>query len=100
MTTKAARLHKSPTIKSNKNRPKKPQPKRKTDAARRGFTQTRGKSGQTETNGMDSASTVLPGQMTPEQAKQLLEAQKSEEKAMIFLPPEKAKATKRVFKDW
>lgn len=46
------------------------------------------------------AAPVKPGQMTPEQAKQLLEAQKSNEKAMIFLPPEKAKATKRIFKDW
>ena len=52
-----------------------------------------------EQNAAESAP-VTPGQMTPEQAKQLLEAQKNNEKAMIFLPPEKSKATKRIFKDW
>jgi Ca-activated chloride channel family protein len=40
------------------------------------------------------------GQMTQEQVKQLLDAQKSEEKAMIFAPPEKAKGKARIYKDW
>lgn len=44
---------------------------------------------------------VRPGQMTREQVKQLLEAQKNYEKAMIFAPKEKAEKSKnRVFKDW
>ena len=38
------------------------------------------------------------GQMTQKQAMQLLDAQKSDEKAMIFRPPKKART--RVFKDW
>jgi Ca-activated chloride channel family protein len=41
------------------------------------------------------------GKMTPAQAKQLLDAQKSEEKAMIFLPPQKKTSSQnRSFKDW
>ena len=42
------------------------------------------------------------GQMTPKQARQMLEAQKGEEKAMIFLPPKdnKKPARNRIFKDW
>jgi outer membrane biosynthesis protein TonB len=42
-------------------------------------------------------------QMTPQQAAQLLEAQKAEEKAMIFLPQQTTKTNKpanRVLKDW
>ena len=39
-------------------------------------------------------------QMTPQQAQQLLDAQKSEEKAMIFVPQIKTNRTDRVFKDW
>ena len=48
----------------------------------------------------EAEANAIPGQMTPEQAKQLLESQKDNEKAMIFIPPEKQKAHKRVFKDW
>ena len=41
------------------------------------------------------------GKMTPAQAKQLLDSQKNEEKALIFLPPErKSDARNRTFKDW
>ena len=42
-------------------------------------------------------------QMTPQQAMQLLEAQKAEEKAMIFIP-QNTKTNRaprdRMFKDW
>ena len=38
--------------------------------------------------------------MTPEQARQLLDAQKNEEKAMVFIPPTRTNRTDRVFKDW
>jgi Ca-activated chloride channel family protein len=38
--------------------------------------------------------------MTPEQAQQLLDAQKGDEKAMIFIPKLKTNRTDRVFKDW
>lgn len=40
------------------------------------------------------------GQMTPEQALQLLEAQKGEERALIFRPEQRSRARPRVFKDW
>jgi Ca-activated chloride channel family protein len=40
------------------------------------------------------------GQMTPEQARQLLEAAKAEEKPMIFILPPDAKRRARSLKDW
>ncbi len=40
------------------------------------------------------------GKMTPEQAKQLLDAERDQAKAMIFQPPENKKSRKRRFKDW
>ncbi len=40
------------------------------------------------------------GQMTPQQAMQLLDSQKGEERALIFRPPDKGKPRNRVFKDW
>ncbi len=51
--------------------------------------------GQAESNGEP-----LPGQMTIQEAKQLLDSQKGEERAMIFVPAQKLKEQKRVFKDW
>ena len=39
-------------------------------------------------------------QMTPQQAQQLLDAQKSDERAMIFLPQMRTNRQDRVFKDW
>jgi hypothetical protein len=39
--------------------------------------------------------------MTPQQAKQLLDAQKSEEKALIFLPPDQQRRSRNpILKDW
>ena len=40
------------------------------------------------------------GQMTPQQAMQLLDSQKTEERPLIFQPPKKGKPQNRVFKDW
>jgi Ca-activated chloride channel family protein len=41
------------------------------------------------------------GKMTPAQAKQLLDAQRSEEKALLFIPPnQKSAAQNHSFKDW
>ena len=40
------------------------------------------------------------GQMTPQQARQLLDAQKNDEKALIFLPQEKRASRNRIFRDW
>ncbi|MBI3416199.1 MAG: VWA domain-containing protein [Verrucomicrobia bacterium] len=41
-----------------------------------------------------------PGQMTKQQAQQLLDAQKGDEKVMMFLPQEMAKRKSQGFKDW
>jgi Ca-activated chloride channel family protein len=40
------------------------------------------------------------GKMTPEEAKQLLDAERDQAKAMIFSPPENRKSRNRNFKDW
>lgn len=41
------------------------------------------------------------GKMSPEQAKQLLDAQRSEEKALLFIPPDRRENSRaRTFKDW
>jgi Ca-activated chloride channel family protein len=52
--------------------------------------------------GEDSAAQYAQlGKMSPAQAKQLLDAQRNEEKALLFIPQEKkANAQNRVFKDW
>ena len=38
--------------------------------------------------------------MTVREAQQLLDSQKGEERAMIFVPRQKLKDQRRVFKDW
>ena len=48
----------------------------------------------------EEAAAAKQGVMTERQAQQLLDAQRSEEKALIFVPPEKKTARGRVFKDW
>jgi len=42
----------------------------------------------------------MMAQMTPQQAQQLLDAQKGEEKPLIFIPKLKTNRMDRVFKDW
>jgi Ca-activated chloride channel homolog len=84
---------------SSKSQPEKPQDKKDQGEQSPG-SKSDDKKREGETNETDNASAVLPGQMSPEQAKQLLESQKNNEKAMIFLPPDKLKNRKRVFKDW
>jgi hypothetical protein len=46
------------------------------------------------------AQPVAPGQMTPEEAKRLLDAQKSEERTLQFRPEAKPRDARRPFKDW
>jgi Ca-activated chloride channel homolog len=50
--------------------------------------------------GQGQAGAAMTGQMTVQQAEQLLNSQKGEEKAMIFLQPQKSNPKDRVFKDW
>jgi Ca-activated chloride channel family protein len=52
------------------------------------------------TNATASSSSAVFGQMTPQQAQQLLDSQKDNEKAMIFIPPDNLNQVKPVFKDW
>jgi Ca-activated chloride channel family protein len=46
------------------------------------------------------ASKAVIARMTPEQAQQLLDAQRADEKTMIFIPKLKTNRVDRVFKDW
>jgi Ca-activated chloride channel family protein len=51
---------------------------------------------QTETNQLQ----VVAGQMTAQQAQQLLDSAKGEEKALIFVPTKRNESRNRIFKDW
>ena len=53
-----------------------------------------------EKSGDQTEANAAPGQMTVQQAQQLLDSQKGEERAMIFVPAQKFKERKRSFKDW
>lgn len=55
-----------------------------------------------ETSDSPASAAAQPGQMTREQVEKLLDALRSEEKAMIFQPPadKQNKARNRVFKNW
>jgi hypothetical protein len=46
------------------------------------------------------AARVIPGQMTPQEAHRLLDAQRAQEQAMIFLPQVRTSRVDRVLKDW
>jgi Ca-activated chloride channel family protein len=46
------------------------------------------------------AAKILPFRMNPQEAQQLLDMQKNDEKTMIFLPQIKTNRLDRVFKDW
>lgn len=48
----------------------------------------------------DQEQKVQPGQMTPEEAKRLLDAQRGEEKTLQFRPEGKPRDPSRPFKDW
>jgi Ca-activated chloride channel family protein len=51
-------------------------------------------------SGEQTDANAAPGQMTVQQAQQLLESTKGDERAMIFVPAQKLKERKRLFKDW
>jgi Ca-activated chloride channel family protein len=55
-----------------------------------------------EKSGEQSGTNAVPapGQMTVQEAQQMLNSQKGEERAMIFVPQQKMKNQRRVFKDW
>lgn len=53
-----------------------------------------------QTNASPEQAMAALGQMTPQQAKQILDSQKNEEKALLFLPLEKDRPQNRSFKNW
>ena len=53
-----------------------------------------------EEKSSSSAVSPSPGKMTPEQAKQLLDAERNQAKAMIFQPPQTRQPRNSSFKDW
>ncbi len=59
-------------------------------------------SSETQPNEKNSAATPqpAPGKMTPEQARQLLDAERDKAQAMIFRPPQNPQPRSRSFKDW
>lgn len=57
-------------------------------------------SNEEEEKSSSGAASPTPGKMTPEQAKQLLDAERNQAKAMIFQPPQKRRPRNRSFKDW
>ncbi len=73
--------------------PKQDQPPAEADRGRQE------KSGQPEEEGGPSQNAVML-RMTPQQARQLLEAMKSEEQTLIFKPQIKTNRQDRLFKDW
>jgi Ca-activated chloride channel family protein len=78
------------------------QPDEKKDAGpdeKPGDREKSGESGEPDPDKVAEAQAAL-GQMTPQQAMQLLDSQKGEERALIFRPPGKGKPQNRVFKDW
>ena len=50
--------------------------------------------------GGEATATGVANQMTPQQAKQMLDAQKGDDRPLIFLPAEAAKNRNRLLKDW
>ena len=50
--------------------------------------------------GNEASAAAVANQMTPQQAKQMLDAQKGDDRPLIFLPAETAKNRSRSLKDW
>lgn len=51
-------------------------------------------------SGQPQQTKAAPGQMTPEQAKRLLDGQKGDEQALVFRPDNKPKNQNKPVKDW
>lgn len=88
---------------------KKEQEQAEADKKRKGLQKKQDETAQSANSSKDQASdkgsgataaNVPAGQMTRQQAEQLLDAQKHDEKALIFVPQDKARPANRVFKDW
>lgn len=63
-------------------------------------TQPEQKEGEAPEDQKAEAQPVAPGQMTPEEAKRLLDAQKGEEQVLQFRPEGKPRDARKPFKDW
>jgi Ca-activated chloride channel family protein len=82
--------------KQQAQKPKSPGQDQQPSEANRGSQE---KSGQPEEEGGPPQNAVMM-RMTPQQARQLLEAMKSEEQTLIFKPQIKTNRQDRLFKDW
>lgn len=73
----------------------------KTDEQKKDQQQAQQQSGnKDDKEAQQSGSAMRAVQMTPQQAQQLLDAQKSEERALLFIPQLRTNRQQRVLKDW
>ena len=79
---------------------KQPDASPKPEGKDQGDPQPKPRNEQSPAGKQGAAAAAKPGQMTPEQARQLLEAARSEERPMIFIPPEARKAQPGTHKEW
>ncbi len=89
--------------KNQENQPKPDQPgdQKQPEQKKPDSKQGEQKQGQQGEKGDNSAQAAALGQMTPQQAMQLLDSQRAEERALIFLPTNATqKANNRVLKNW
>lgn len=81
--------------------PKQDPPQQQPKDGKEGDSKKQEQPGDTDGGASPAQAKPREGQMTPQQAQQLLDSQKGEERALIFLPPDaKGKARPRFFKDW
>lgn len=89
--------------KKQENQPKPDQPgdQKQPEQKKPDSKQGEQKQGQQGEKGDNSAQAAALGQMTPQQAMQLLDSQRAEERALIFLPTNATqKASNRTLKNW
>lgn len=77
-----------------------PQPKEQDEQQQAQGSQDQPKEEQPSSEQKGEQQPVAPGQMTPEEAKRLLDAQKGEEQLLPLRPPAKPRDARRPFKDW
>lgn len=78
----------------------KPSPEQKSDNAQPQQSGDNKQSDRNDPSEEGQGEVAQLGKMTPAQAKQLLDAQKGEEKALMFIPQERKSSQPRTFKDW
>ncbi len=74
--------------------------KREESPKSRGRPDSREQEADRDRDGSQPLPDFVPGQMTPDQARQLLEAAAGEERPLLFLPPPERRAGQRPRRDW